>query len=330
MTTTGTSTRSREAQAYLDGVGEALADLPEEERADLLDELAAHLDELAAEDVTPLESRLGSPQEYAAELRASAGLPPARARGRAVAEALARLHARRRSPAMAGPEEFLRSIRPAWWVLRAWILVALGTWYAHPHWWPSLVVVPDVGPDGLSVLVLLAAVVVSVQLGRRELRTATATWLMAVVNLVAAAGLWPVLLTMNEAVLYSAYNDYGPRMARSPELPPRGVFAGGRQVTNMFAYDAAGEPLADVRLYDQHGRPVNVGVAAWAREATVDATGRLVGNAYPYRYFDVRDSAAAGSPPVVVPPLMGAPTESPTPTPTSSSTPSPSPTGGKQ
>ena len=47
-------------------MGAALADLPEEECADLLDELAAHLDELSAEGTDALEPRLGSPEEYAA------------------------------------------------------------------------------------------------------------------------------------------------------------------------------------------------------------------------------------------------------------------------
>jgi hypothetical protein len=332
MTTGTTVARSHEARSYLDRVGAALADLPEEERADLLDELGTHVDEIAAEGTSSLESRLGTPEAYAAELRAAAGLPPARARGRAVVEALARLRVHRRSPAMTGPEEFLRSIRPAWWVLRAWVVVALLTWYAQPHWLQSLVVVPDVGPDGLSILALLAAVVASVQLGRRELRTATATWLIASLNLVAALGLWPVLLTLNEAVHYGAYNDYGPRLARNPELPREGVFASGRQVTNLFVYDATGRALSDVRIYDQKGRPLDIGVAVEAREVTVDADGRAVPNAYPYRYFEPSVSgvapAAAGSASMVVPPLLGVPTGSPAPT--ASATPSPSPTGGKR
>lgn len=151
---------------------------------------------------------------------------------------------------------------------------------------------------------------------------------MAAVNLVPTLGLWPVLLTMNEAVNVCAYNGYGPEMARNPELSPRGVFAAGRQVTNMFAFDSAGRPLTKVRLYDQNGRPVNIGVDAEAREAMIDATGRPVGNAYPYRYSDVQDGgvdpAAAGSPPVVIPPLLGVPAE------TSAPTASPSPTGGKR
>jgi uncharacterized membrane protein len=79
MTTGTTVARSQEAQSYLDRVGAALADLPEEERADLLDELGTHVDEIAAEGTSSLEARLGSPDDYAAELRASAGLPPARA-----------------------------------------------------------------------------------------------------------------------------------------------------------------------------------------------------------------------------------------------------------
>ena len=56
---TGTSmmTRSRESQDYPDGVAARLADLPVEDRADLLDELATHLDEPAAESDAPLATR---------------------------------------------------------------------------------------------------------------------------------------------------------------------------------------------------------------------------------------------------------------------------------
>src|SRR5215211_2863511 len=60
---------------YATAVRAAFADLPGPERELLLEDLEDHLQEVAAEAGGPLEERLGRPETYAAELRASAGLP---------------------------------------------------------------------------------------------------------------------------------------------------------------------------------------------------------------------------------------------------------------
>ena len=75
-------TASPAAEEYLDGVRAALADLPAPEVAEILDDVRAHLADLTAElggaaDLAALTARLGPPSEYAAELRAAAGYPPA-------------------------------------------------------------------------------------------------------------------------------------------------------------------------------------------------------------------------------------------------------------
>jgi len=337
--TTGTSTtaRSREAQGYLDGVAAALADLPEDDRADLLDELATHLDEIAAEGTSPLESRLGSPADYAAELRASAGLPTVRSRGRTAADVMSRLRALRRRADVAAVERFLVSVRPAWWVARAWVLVALLTWFGQPHWLRSLAVVPNLGSTGLSVFVLLGAVVLSVQLGwQRRLR---ARWLVAAVNLAALVGLGPVLLTVNEAVLYGTFDYYygDPEPLRVDRVPREGVYAAGNRVWNVYAYDAAGQMLHDVRLYDQDGSPISLGLPFDpTKQQTLDVSGQKVDNAYPYRYLDPATGEVAqpnAGPPISAPPLLGVPTvplTSPSASASPSPTPSPGPTGGKR
>ena len=72
-----TITLDPDVRAYLDAVRHHLADLPSEERDELVEDLEAHLLEVAAESDEPLASRLGPPDDYAAELRASAGYPPA-------------------------------------------------------------------------------------------------------------------------------------------------------------------------------------------------------------------------------------------------------------
>ncbi|HVE93076.1 MAG TPA: RodZ domain-containing protein [Actinomycetota bacterium] len=77
-------TMDSEVREYLQAVESELADLGEEERGGLLEDLGLHLREVAAEGEGTLQDRLGPPASYAAELRASAGLParePAEAMG---------------------------------------------------------------------------------------------------------------------------------------------------------------------------------------------------------------------------------------------------------
>jgi hypothetical protein len=311
--------RSQEAQSYLDRVGAALADLPEEDRADLLDELGTHVDEIAAEGTSSLEARLGSPEDYAAELRASAGLPPAGSRGGASAALRARLQRVTEHRQVVLARDFLGVLHPAWWVLRAWVvvgLVAMWPGQTTPTWADAAPFVPRVGTPGLGLLVLLAAVVASVQLGRRSL-SGGAHAAVVVLNVGAALLLLPVLVSLGESTSPNyVYVDSGPREV----VPPEGVYSAGTQVWNIYAYDAAGRMLHDVRLYDQEGKPLSLGLAFDpTKQQTLDAAGQKVDNAFPYRYVDpttgdVVDPEAA--PPIVAPPLLGVPVARPTPSPT--------------
>ncbi len=137
-----TCTISAEADAYLDAVRRELDDLPDEERGDLLEDLSSHLIELSTHDIddgVPLQVRLGPPSEYAAELRTAAGLPPRVAAGspdrvrRRLADMFAgsaagRLATRaQHHPWTAQAVTLLRELRPAWWVLRGYLIVAVPT-----------------------------------------------------------------------------------------------------------------------------------------------------------------------------------------------------------
>ena len=105
-----------EVAMYLAAVRAALADLPPEERDDLLTDVRASLVEAAAESGGNIAARLGPPEEFAAELRAAAGLhapaPVRRDRGRLIE--LARRIA-------ADPQ--VRRLVPIWWVARAYVAV---------------------------------------------------------------------------------------------------------------------------------------------------------------------------------------------------------------
>ena len=323
--TTGTSSavRNREARVYLDGVAAELADLPQDDRADLLDELAAHVDELVAETDVPLPARLGSPAEYAAELRASAGLPPAQARGRAgarVRERFVGIAERRQVVAIRG---FLGALRPFWWVLRAWVvvgIVAMWPGQTTPAWADAMPLIPRVGTPLVGLVVLLAVVVASVQLGRRgrSLPTGGRRGVLAL-NVVAAVMLVPVLVSVGESsVQRNVYHS----VHRVQVAPTEGVYASGSRVRNIYAYDASGTLLHDVRLYDQDGLPVSLGPAPdGTRKPVVDGQGRLVENAFPYRYVEPEGAVADpdAGPSVDVPPLAAVVT--PTPAPSASSRP---------
>ncbi|MDQ1633152.1 MAG: hypothetical protein QOC80_3124 [Frankiaceae bacterium] len=160
-----------------------LTDLSEEEREELVGGLEADLSDLVADG-----GELGGldPAAYAAELRTAAGLDAAGRAGprRGVwsyrpptsRQLGARLDAARslwdeqvnRSRWSAAAWDMARTLRPAWWVLRAWVAVQLLDLATGPA--EYLTVVPSLGNQLLGLLVLLGAVAGSALLGMRRLR----------------------------------------------------------------------------------------------------------------------------------------------------------------
>ena len=96
-------------EEYLRGVTFWLHDLPWRMRRDLLTEIRRHLDELPAD--TDLSARLGTPEEYAAELRSAAGLEHRR-----------------------GPVAFLRARRPRNLILAVIALTVIGLAIGAAEW----------------------------------------------------------------------------------------------------------------------------------------------------------------------------------------------------
>ena len=62
----------------------------------------------------------------------------------------------------------------------------------------------------------------------------------------------------------------------------------GLPVRNIYPYDAHGRLLHDVRLYDQNGRPLDIGRGATDpnRRPVFNRNGARLFNAFPVRYFD--------------------------------------------
>ena len=234
------------AAPYLAAVAEALAGLPEAERQELLDDLAEHLAELASDE--DAAERLGTPEAYAAEFLASAGIEvpePTPTAAPSLAGRVARATEQARSsPAVGAVQAFLPELRPGWWVLRAWAVLALLAVVASDD--RSVFPIPDPIGNGLVALVALAAAVVgSVHLGRQgggPGRVLTAFGLVGVA----------VALTQGGSHTEYVYDGGG---------QPFGSLTGpeGQHVQNIWPYDGAGNPLEGVLLFDQDGNPISVG-----------------------------------------------------------------------
>ena len=321
-TTTESETR---AEAYLAEVRSHLAGLSEDERDDLLDDLTAHVHQVAADDERSLEEALGPPEAFAAELMASAGLTAerpvpgggmvARARDRidAAAEAI------RRQPAGAAVLDFLPELRPAWWVARGWLVVYLLTVRSNSDYTSSFPFPEVLGSWVLGAGAAVFGIVLSVRLGRRAKQPRWG-WIVNVAAIAAA------VIVVNDVsqprTFYIDDGDGGFVGVDQPYLPDPGLqHSDGSSISNIYAYDASGQPLDRVRLYDQDGRPIEVFPGYDANglplitEPVIGADGMDVVNAYPLHQSttprfpgDPAGSIAVPPPVVGVAPLPAATT----------------------
>jgi hypothetical protein len=311
-TTDPTATRAEAADRYLAEVRARLGDLAPDDRDDLLDDLAAHVHEVAASDDRPLEESLGPPADFAAELVAAAGLAPGpvgtAGRWARLGRGTDRLR-RRAATARAHPwtravEDFLPELRPGWWVLRGWLL-AYGLSFtlgqdAHSFPFPTLA-----GNELLGALLAAAAIVVSVRLGRRA---SPPRWLW----LLNGAAILMVLVLPGQIGHGDTYVVDDPAYPIDHATEPASLrHPDGSPITNIYAYDAEGRPLERVRLYDQDGRPIELGETfdpsgfRIAHELVIGPDGFPVENVYP------QNQLAAGKFPgrstAVVPPAPEVP-----------------------
>lgn len=254
-----TGAESDEVRSYLAAVAAALADLAPDARDELLEDLDSHLLEVLAEGGGPLGQRLGPPARYAAELRSSAGLDPAERPGGTVAHRLAdainssdlwrRISQHSATRAVV---DFVPQLRPAWWLLRAWLavefIVEFARWDRGYRGQPAVTMVPTVSNSKvLGVVVLAIAIPISVQLGRRSLRGVGRALIVAG-NLLAAAILIPTIGAVSNVTYYAS---------DAQAVPAQGVYNDGHLVSNIYPYDGQGRPLDHVRLYDDSGQPLN-------------------------------------------------------------------------
>lgn len=244
-----------------------------------------------------LVAHFGPAADYAAELRRAAGLPPALPpAGRSRRGVRARLAARRAAlvqrwarmwqpltsmPQWAALRGLGRELRPVWWVLRGWVVGAVLVVWFGTGGPPSLL--PRATGDAL---IMAACALVSVQWARgrwlprvwlpRATVAATAVAVLAVPFVASATrdqsvhGAGPAASGGYEAGYAAGYDEasmvgydgYG-------GIPGEdGVWVDGMQVSNLFAYDANGDPIKDVQLYDDRGRPVRTVTSDGGEEQT--------------------------------------------------------------
>lgn len=283
-------------------VRRALAGLSPELVEDLTDGLEADLAEALADAAgTDPVAQFGTPEEYAAELRTAAGIEPAapvvagrkrrewlrhpvRALRRQASRLLTALRGTRWWPPV---EDFLVALRPLWWVLRGWVVYRLALWAFSGS--PESIM-PS---SGFRLGALVALVVVSVQWGRGAWRAPARLQPLAVFVSAAAAVL---------ALPMVASADTGPDYIYEPYPEPylaEGVVVDGMQVSNLYVYDAEGNPLGNVQIFDDRGRPV--------RTLGEDIQGEyfLYGVDQPWSWLPATDQF--GQPRWNVYPLLGAP-----------------------
>ena len=246
---------SAASDAYLAAVGVALAGVPDSDRQELLDDLAEHLAELAHETDDGLTERLGPPEKYAAELLASAGIEPAPTTGIARLKLDDRFRRARElfdSPRLRGARAFANDLRPGWWVVRAWLVLAAlaaRSGLQEALWIPHVTgstFRTSAGHTLFDLAVLAGAVAISVRIGRGP---KWAAWIATTLGILALFS----VVTANRSYFY--------RVSDQSYAQPPGVLIdpNGREIDNIFAYDASGKPIPGVFLGDQNGAPLDVG-----------------------------------------------------------------------
>lgn len=331
------------ADAYLVEVRRHLGGLDEGERDDLLDDLVAHVHEVSAHDSRRLDEALGEPARFAAELLASAGLADrprglrsivarassraelARGRGRAaVARVSPTADKVRRHPWAAAVIDFLPELRPAWWLARGWLFV-VGFWLIGADSWGHYALPEILGSTLLGVIAGAGCAVASVHLARSR-----PNWRWhRVIDVLAVVAAVALLMRGDDLAradtLYSAepaFTDGGPQVRH----------ADGTAISNIHAYDAAGDPIESVRLFDQDGRPIEVldttGPYAMpgGRNEVLGTDGLPVRNVYPIDQLVYEWDPASGTeiPRAVPEPRLSVP---PLPAPASEATGAPDETG---
>jgi uncharacterized membrane protein len=308
-----------EVEAYLAAVRATLSDLPPAERDDLLAEVESSLRE-AADDTGSVGAGLGSPDEFAAELRAAAGLHESSAATSqpTIKETFERLLA---DPRVAALRRLGVELAPVWWVARGYLVVATLATVMSTSWSSRYPFVPRFGSAelgtypifprfggaevGLALIVLAVAVSVRFGLKWRDEGSSSRRFVVAL-NLICVALLLPVAAQLGNGARATS-------VVRVQEPAPRpGLTYNGVPVQNIYPYSRDGKLLHDVLLYDGAGGSLDiaVGVPDPDRRVLKTTANTSVFNSFPIRYYEpgtVRVAHPNAGPPVKTPTVLAEP-----------------------
>jgi hypothetical protein len=300
----GTTLERPDVAAYLDAVRSRLADLPVEERDDLVADVEASLLEAG-------EPPTLSPEDFATELREAAGLAPA-VRTAAQPSFLDSVRNWLASERAGSLRSTARELAPIWWLARAYVAVVLLA-LATNQGWPvgtGTSYTPGVSFD-TSTLGLLGAAAFSVWLGLRGRREQLShPRLRLAVNVALAVAFLPVAVYS-----FDQLDNYPSAVVEYSE-PTHGLAVDGVPIRNLYPYGRDGKPLFDVLLYDENGQPLQIlsGPDDTSRRILTGADGTHLFNSFPIRYFDPGTQIVAQpelGPPVTVPQIVTPPLKRP-------------------
>ncbi|MEV6844670.1 hypothetical protein [Actinoplanes sp. NPDC051411] len=336
------STVADEVAGYVSAVRGALSDLPPSVIDELLEDLPEHLAEVRAEGNGTLRDRLGEPEAYASELRTTAGFvggfpdPPRKTTWVTPTEVWGNLEpVLRRADVKAGPvigyekaSDFLILLRPAWWLLRGYLVAMATAWILDDG--GSRGLLPRLGGSTLFALIWLGCcVAASILVGRRA-----GGWSKWPRYALRAGTVLLVLFAISGFV--TADND-----TRNYDSYPVGDYGGGNPysgVQDVYVYDPQGHLVQGARLFDQDGSPIQLGSGypAYCSDPSTGETVQSRSLGYPYCPENAPFTAPqpSGSAPLV--PVSPVPSGSVSPTPSTGSvssarpsvSPSVTPSGG--
>ncbi|WP_019149005.1 hypothetical protein [Timonella senegalensis] len=299
---------------------ESIDDLTEGLEADLIDAMSENPKAENAEELTlnDLIERFGKPRDYADELRTAAGLGGVsqivenkKERIALKTKVLARWDTFTEKMAEQAwwPQvrEFLVTLRPVWWVARAW-LVYWGISIIGTHGNLRQV------PHGLGDLVLLVGLcIASVLLGMWTAKNTPKrglSWFIAATNTLAVLFVPGFVADMmfvgggsgSERSYVEGHAD-GWNAAMNQGTPTSGLRPANEtqislgSATNLFVYDSEGNLIKDARITSQDGQPINASSYPIRMDKEtkkismmvprVDEFGRVVANVYPTTYAAV-------------------------------------------
>lgn len=295
-----TTTDRPDVQAYLAAVRAQLDDLRADERDDLLAEVEASLLEAAEESDAPIAARLGPPADFASELRAAAGLTgavPAAPKRDLLAIAW-------RSARTASLTRTFVDLAPIWWVVRAYIVIAMLAFVVDSGW-SSVAFVPRIRNAEFGLALLALAVALSVALGLWQRRRRWGGTLSLAVNVMLAIAAVPVGGDLVERL---SNRGYAATYYVEAEATP-GLTLDGEPVENIYPFSRNGRLMLDVLLYDQNGTPLSLRAPDGdpSRRVLRARNGAELYNSFPIRYFDAgtrRVARPGAAPPIAWSPVV--------------------------